>query len=135
MSLDAKQKAVLNGMLSGLVITLVVVLPAALVDLIDPPSDQALKYRLQILSVCLAMPAAMLVFSIARLARHRFYDPVDIDGAGHETKQAKSLQAVLQNTLEQAILAALVYIIYATTAPINRLGAVLACSSVFCDTA
>ena len=131
MTLSAKQKAVLVGMLTGLVITLLIVVPAAFLDTINVPADQELKSRLQVFCVSLVAPVCVLALSIARLAKHRFFDPIDIDGVERESKQAKILQALLQNTLEQTVLAVLVYIIYCIFVPINTLGAVLACSLLF----
>lgn len=52
-----------------------------------------------------------LVFSIGRLAKHRFFRPDVIDGRGlrEDSDRAIILQSLLQNTLEQSVLAAFVY--------------------------
>ena len=53
----------------------------------------------------------MLAVAIARLAKHRFFTPQDIDGSGLTagSERARMLQALLQNTLEQSVLALPVY--------------------------
>lgn len=52
-----------------------------------------------------------VVIAVGRLARYRFVSPADINaGASAEgTAQARMLQAMLQNTLEQAFLAVVAY--------------------------
>lgn len=60
-----------------------------------------------------------LLVAIARLAKHRFSTPDDIDGGGlgPATARATLLQALLQNTLEQAALAIVVYCAWAVVMP------------------
>ena len=50
---------------------------------------------------------ACLAINIGLLARHRFFTPDDIDGGGLTpgTATAHILQSMLQNTLEQSVLA------------------------------
>ena len=52
-----------------------------------------------------------LIVAIGRLARHRFFSAEDIDGqaGGPGTSRALMLQSMLQNTLEQALLAIVAY--------------------------
>lgn len=71
-----------------------------------------LDARLHTLALCLLGPAFALVVCIGRLANHRFDTPADLDGSGLTvgTPRAKLLQALLQNTLEQVMLATLVYV-------------------------
>lgn len=75
--------------------------------------------RLLLLSQTLAVPAFFMTICIGRLASHRFFTPEDIDGDPHhpDTPLAIELQRVLQNTLEQSVLALLVYTIWAVSAP------------------
>ena len=65
------------------------------------------------------LPAFCLAFSMGRLAKHRFFHAEDIDGAGLTTAsaRAKYLQAILQNTLEQVMLAVIVYAAWAALMP------------------
>ncbi len=48
---------------------------------------------------------------MGRLAKHRFFSPDEIDGRGlrADSDRAIFLQSLLQNTLEQSVLAAFVY--------------------------
>ena len=65
-----------------------------------------------------------LLGSIATLAKHRFFSPEDIDGAGltQATQTAKCLQAILQNTLEQNVLAIATYATWIIRMPTNTHG-------------
>src|SRR5438128_2262774 len=74
-------------------------------------SQPPIAQRLKLAALAGLAPAAILFISIARLAKHRFTTPQDIDGGGltEGTERAKLLQALLQNTLEQTVLAIPVY--------------------------
>jgi uncharacterized membrane protein YecN with MAPEG domain len=67
--------------------------------------------RVTLWAAASALPACCVFFAIARLARHRFFTPEDIASSGLNTgtPKARSLQAQLQNTLEQAVLAVIAY--------------------------
>jgi hypothetical protein len=82
-------------------------------------ADGTLDHRLRLLGLCALVPAVSLAFAIARLASYRFRSPQDIDGSGLEpgSDRAHLLQALLQNTLEQATLALGVYAAWALIAP------------------
>ena len=58
-----------------------------------------------------ALAALALVFSIGRIAQKRFFDTASIAGAAYDTPGSEVAidRAVLQNSLEQVVLAALVY--------------------------
>ena len=60
----------------------------------------------------LILPALCLGVNIGIIAKHRFFTPDDINGGGltKGTPTINILQATLQNTLEQACLATLVYL-------------------------
>ena len=64
-----------------------------------------------------------LLASIGMLARQRFFNPEDIDGGGLTagSAQSKVLQSVLQNTLEQAVLAVFVHVAWAAIMPLERM--------------
>jgi hypothetical protein len=81
----------------------------------------------------LLLPALALFIAIARLAKHRFFSFEDIDGSalGAGTEQAKLLQALLQNTLEQTSLAVPVYLAALFSAPVPIRAAVPACACAF----
>ena len=103
MHLDQKQRGVAFGMAAGLVISLVVIFFGSQLFI-------HLK-TLERVIVSLLLPATALFVAVARLAKHRFFTPADIDGSALTvgTERAKLLQAVLQNTLEQLALAVPVY--------------------------
>lgn len=89
--------------------------------------------RLTLLAIALAAPAAALFLDIARLANHRFTEPLDRNAAAAETKTAKAdiQSAILRNTHEQATLAALVYGIAAILLPMHWTDAIVACALFF----
>jgi hypothetical protein len=79
------------------------------------------------------LPMIALMAAIARMANHRFYTPEDIDGSGltHATAQARVHQAILQNTLEQAVLAVAAYAIWAAVMPYGWLRSVCVAALLF----
>jgi len=89
--------------------------------------------RVTIAAWSLVLPAFVLFVCIARLAKHRFFTPEDIHGSGLTggTDKAKLLQALLQNTLEQACLALPVYMATSIVAPAPLLPAVPAAAAMF----
>ena len=115
--LTDEQLGVLKGMVAGLAIT-VASLGIAIIGLLEPlvpAADASLTYALKwdaLIVVCLTI-------NIAVLARHRFVTPEDIDGGGlcKGTQTAQLLQSMLQNTLEQTVLAVGVHAIWASVMP------------------
>ena len=112
-----KQTGVLKGVVAGLAITLVV-LGLAIAGMLSPlmpgarpPLAHALTWDTLVLA-CLAV-------NIGLLARHRFFTPDDIDGGGLTpgTATAHLLQSMLQNTLEQSVLALGVHATWASVMP------------------
>jgi hypothetical protein len=120
-------------MATGLVITLL----ALTLAVIAPPYAvlpgqetsavlvHALKWDV-LLVVCLTA-------NIAMLARHRFFTPADIDGGGlsEGTSEAQLLQSILQNTLEQSVLALAVHASWAAAMPQTWQAAVPAAAILF----
>ncbi len=112
-----KQTGVLKGVVAGLVITLVALglaiegLLPPLMPGAKPPLAHALTWDTLVLA-CLAI-------NVGLLARHRFFTPDDIDGGGLTpgTATAHILQSMLQNTLEQSVLALGVHVIWAVVMP------------------
>ena len=111
MSLTAKQGGVLRGMMAGAAVTLVVIIGALLAGPILLSPEASVGRRIAFALKTDAWIALWLCISIGLLARHRFFTPEDIDGGGltHGTETAHILQATLQNTLEQTVLAVLVH--------------------------
>ena len=79
------------------------------------------------------LPILALMISIMRVANHRFSTPEDIDGSGltSGTPRVLVLRAILQNTLEQAMLAVAAYMIWAAAMPHAWLRAVPIAASLF----
>lgn len=74
-----------------------------------------------------------LLVGVGLLARHRFFTPADIDGGGltEGTPGARLLQSLIQNTLEQALLAIPAYGAWLWLAPEGRRGLVVFCAGLF----
>lgn len=131
--LSETQAGVLRGMAVGLVTTLislataVVLAPEALLP--GPGRAAALAHALG----WDLLPVACLAINIALLARHRFFAPADIDGGGLTagTPTARVLQATLQNTLEQTVLAVATHAVWAATMPRHWQAAVPAAALLF----
>ncbi|MBT5435116.1 MAG: MAPEG family protein [Alphaproteobacteria bacterium] len=134
MALSDKQKGVMRGMATAaafVVITLAIAIlwrPTALLPATDAPGA-----RLGWAAAWLLGPALCLLLSIGRLAGQRFHTPEDIDGSGLTTgsERAHVLQAIIQNTLEQTLLAALVWGACAMLLPFGWLAAIPAATLLF----
>jgi hypothetical protein len=74
-----------------------------------------------------------LLIGVGLLARHRFLTPADMDGGGltEGTPAAKLLQTLIQNTLEQVVLAVPAYGAWLWLAPGGRRGLVIFCAGLF----
>jgi len=132
MSLTDKQHAVLKGMIAGAVITVVVIVGAIFIPVDLPPyafMGQRIAYALK-MDVLIAL---WLAVSVGLLARHRFFTPEDIDGSGLTpgTGKAHILQANLQNTLEQSVLAVLTHVIWAVVMPLAAISVIRAAVLLF----
>lgn len=134
MAMDDKQRGVLTGVVAGAVIvavalTLAIVLhPVALL-----PLGSGLDGRLGWAAMWSMLPALTLLLAIGALAGHRFRTPRDIDGSGltDGSQDTRIAQAVIQNTLEQAVLATLVYGAYCATMPRGWLAAIPVAAVLF----
>lgn len=107
------QKQVLGGMVSALVVTVVALL--AVYFLSKGGVDQI---RLSA-PVASALAALALVYCIGDIARKRFFHADIIDGAASDAPGSAVAvdKAVLQNTLEQTVLAVVAYNGLAAVAP------------------
>ncbi|GGX05126.1 hypothetical protein GCM10007242_08040 [Pigmentiphaga litoralis] len=143
------QRGVLRGMGVGMAITLVLLVlmialaPRALLPLIGPTASlvAALHWAL--------LPLLCLAAVIGLMARHRFFHAEDIDGSGLAgggltgagatasrgmtggSWTIRIYQAILQNTLEQVVLAIPTYLIWAVTLPRQWQAAVPAAAILF----
>ena len=118
MALTVKQRGVLKGIIFGATMTFVVIVGAILARPMVLSSEATVGERLSF--------ALWLGISIGMLARHRFFTPEDIDGGGLTpgSETANILQAILQNTLEQTVLAVLVHLTWAILMPESWLSAI-----------
>jgi hypothetical protein len=127
MALSEKQQGVRRGMAIGAALTLTAIAAGIAFDPFGLSSHVSLDARISVaLGACL-LPVLMLTASIARLAKHRFFSPQDIDGGAgmsEDTTQAQLLQTLLQNTLEQTVLALPIYLAWACIAPVAWLSVV-----------
>lgn len=124
--MTGKQKRVLLGMAVGLLVALATVVLGWQLNPFNFADNPDLADRLALWAGAIAVPATMMFLSIAKLARHRFFTPEDIDGSGLTigTDKAKVLQSLLQNTLEQSVLAVLVYGTWSMLMPGNSLSVI-----------
>src|SRR3990170_5790080 len=119
MELTNKQKGVVRNVIPAAGLTVVglcgvsLLLPLNILPADEPGARiaWALKWAL--------LPILTLMISIMRVANHRFSSPEDIDGSGltDGTPHVCVLRAILQNTLEQAVLAVAAYAIWAAAMP------------------
>ena len=114
-----KQRGVLAGMALGFGVTAAAICAAivAAPEALLPDAGVITSWAHAL--VWDALPVACLAINIARLASHRFFTPADIDGGATSdgTSEARLLQATLQNTLEQTVLALATHAIWAVTMP------------------
>jgi uncharacterized membrane protein YecN with MAPEG domain len=77
--------------------------------------------QLVAIQCALCAPALMLMIAIARVASQRFSSEADIGGEAftQASPRLRLLRALLTNTLEQSVLAFIVYILLAEVAPAN----------------
>jgi hypothetical protein len=123
MALDNIQTGVARGMAAAVAIVVGIFLFAFLTGWPSVANAIELGSRLKLAALLALAPTTMLLICIARLAKHRFWTPQDIQGSAltSGTERARLLQALLQNTLEQAALAVPVYFCAALTYPENLL--------------
>ncbi len=133
MALSAKQGGVLRGMAGGAAIALAVIVVGAWLNPFAFPPDLAIGERVSVALQSGSLLAICLAVAIGRLARHRFFTPEDIDGGGIQpaSDRAALLQTLLQNTLEQSVLAFLVYVAWAAAMPSAWLSVVPLAAAVF----
>jgi hypothetical protein len=118
MTLTEEQTGVAKGMAVALFITIATL--GCAVKLLGPKFIViSLVGRYALCALSILAPALTLAFSIGRLAKHRFFNAQDIGGSAltQGTGTAILLQSLLQNTLEQAVLALFAYASWSALAP------------------
>jgi len=133
MALTVKQRGVLKGISIGAAITVAVIVGAILAGPMVLSPEATVAERLSFALWADVFIALWLGISIALLARHRYFTPEDIDGGGltRGSETASVLQATLQNTLEQTVLAVLVHLTWATLMPVSWMSAIPAAVVLF----
>ena len=131
--MSSEQRGVAIGMASALLVAAAFLTLAAVFGGARIAPGASVEFRLELLAASLIAPAASLFICIARLAKHRFFTPDDINGSALTggTSRAKLLQALLQNTLEQVAFALSVYFVCAFTFPSHLLGLIPAAAAMF----
>lgn len=110
--LDAERRRVPRGMgLAVVVAALVLGLGTAFAGSLVPAVPR-LEDRLAFALRCDLFVAAWLAAAVAAVARGRFFSAADIGGSGHGAASPRIAvaSAVLQNTLEQAVLAVVAHL-------------------------
>jgi hypothetical protein len=133
LSLSVKQRGVLKGVVAGLLISGSLLAAGAVLNPLNFQSDVTVTGRLSVAAASSVLPVLFLAISIGRLAKHRFFSPEAIDGGGLTpgSDEAKYLQSLLQNTVEQVVLAIPVYFAWALLLPAPWLSAVPIAATTF----
>ena len=133
MALTDKQRGVLKGMSIGAATSLIAIIGAIVMEPAVLAPDATAADRLAFALCADTFIALWLGISIGLLARHRFFTPEDIDGGGltRGSETANVMQATLQNTLEQTVLAVLVHLAWATLMPVSWIVAIPAAVILF----
>ena len=123
----------LKGIAAGAAITVVVIVAAVVAGPMVLAPEAAIAERIGFALQADAFIALWLAVSIGLLAKHRFFTPEDIDGGGltRGTEAASILQATLQNTLEQAVVAVLAHLAWAVLLPASWMFAIPAAVVLF----
>jgi len=116
-----------------MLISILAIVMAIIFDPLNYHLITQVSERLTVLGLSLIFPTLFLIASIGRLAKFRFFSPEDIDGSGltSATNEATVLQSLLQNTLEQLVIAFGVYTAWCLLMPTAWLSAVPLCSLLF----
>ena len=131
--MTAKQRGVLKGMITGLSVSVLAVVWGYAGNPLGFTPDIQMSGRLTVMAAAMSVPLIFMVISVARLARHRFFTPEDIDGSGLTVGSGKAhvLQSLLQNTLEQAVISGLVYVVWAVLMPGETLSVIVLAAGLF----
>lgn len=119
MSLSRKQQGVLLGMGLGAAIAVAIIAVGIRLNPLRFAHDLDFAERMSVAIRSSSLLALCLAVTIGRLAKHRFFTPEDIDGGGLHPGSSRSilLQSLLQNTLEQSVLAFFAYTAWAAAMP------------------
>jgi len=132
-ALTDKQKDVVRSVIPAALVMVVVLCSVSLLLPVSALPEDEPGARLAWALQWSLLPILTLMVAIARMANHRFYTPEDIDGGGltNATPQARVHHAILQNTLEQAVLAVAAYAIWAVAMPYGWLRSICVAALLF----
>ena len=113
---EREQDRVLRGMVAAVTVSLVILAAGFAWWPLAPPVAPDLAARIAFALRCDLFVFAWLLAVIARIASQRFTSPADIAGSGlsQASGPIRNNRAVLQNTLEQAVLASVAHLVLAT---------------------
>ncbi|MBM9514622.1 MAPEG family protein [Desulfogranum marinum] len=133
MKISQKQVGVFKGMATAMLVSLLTVTLGIMTDPFHFHKLEGLEGKLEVLGLSIILPTLFLTASIGRLAKFRFFSPEDIDGSGltKGSEKAIILQSLLQNTLEQLVIAVGAYTAWCLVMPAAWLSAVPLCSLAF----
>ena len=120
MALSTAQKGVLRGMAFASVMTLGLFFAVVLIEPPFPPVPASTDAgKLASVLAWDIIVLAVVVVQVGAIARHRFFTPADINGGGLTvgTTKARTMQSVLQKSVEQAFLAIGAHLVWAVSAP------------------
>jgi hypothetical protein len=127
-----KQRAVGLGMAAGAALSALVLACPTRWFISSLPAE--LPARLAFAARADAVTMLWLLAAIANVARKRFFSPADIDGSGFAAPSSRlSVDvAIVQNTLEQAVLASILYLALETLPPASGITIVPQLLALFC---
>jgi hypothetical protein len=130
--LTRKQLGVLVGMAAGLIATVLVLSLPPLV-ILEPPTS-GIDAHLAYAARAAAIAMLWLLAAVANVARARFFSAPDIDGMGFSPASPRLAVdvAIVQNTLEQCVLAAALYFALATLRAPDLTGTITPLLTLFC---
>ena len=133
MALTRKQGGVLLGMGVGLSTAVLLIIIGMASNPLGFSDEMDLASRMSVAIQSCILPVLFLIISVGRLAGHRFFTPEDIDAGAAQggTDRARMLQSILQNTLEQTMIAVIIYMAWAVVMPGRWLSVVPMVAIVF----
>lgn len=133
MEFSDKQSGVVKGMALAMGVSVITIVTAIYFDPFSYALIDNTLGRIEVLGLSIILPTLILIASIGRLAKFRFFSPEDIDGSAltKGSKDALLLQSLLQNTLEQLVIALCVYSAWCFLMPAAWLSALPLCSLLF----
>jgi hypothetical protein len=107
MGLDKAQRGVATGMGAAVIFSAIILILAWVFKPWSVPDFSGPAGRIGYVLQAAIVPCLWLLVSVGNVARERFFSPADINGSGLSEASARIRvgAAVLQNTLEQSVLA------------------------------